>query len=102
MVWGLGPLNARWSQIYVNKQYGEVRLGLTGTPIYNITKDTNVTDLEDTMHSDNRMNQSFFQRAKASPNNAEGLSTIRWSDISRCFESSNAFICSTRHLLLEC
>jgi hypothetical protein len=87
MVWGLGPLNARWSQIYVNKQYGEVRL---------------VTDLEDTMHSDNRMNQSFFLRAKASPNNAEGLSTIRWSDISRCFESSNAFICSTRHLLLEC
>jgi len=35
----LGPLNVRWSQIYINnKQYGEVRLGLTGTPIYNITK----------------------------------------------------------------
>jgi predicted porin len=82
----LGPLNVRWSQIYINnKQYGEVRLGLTGTPIYNITEDTNVTDLEDTMHSDNRMNQSFFLRAKASPKNAEGLSTIRWSDISRCF-----------------
>jgi predicted porin len=93
----LGPLNVRHSFIYLNnKQYGEVRLGLTATPIYNITKDTNVTDLEDTMHSDNRMNQSFFLRAKASPNNAEGLSTIRWSDISRCFESSNAFICSTR------
>jgi predicted porin len=78
----LGPLNVRWSQIYINnKQYGEVRLGLTGTPIYNITKDTNVTDLEDTMHSDNRMNQSFILRAKASPKNAEGLSTIRWSGI---------------------
>ena len=93
----LGPMNVRWSQIYINnKQYGEVRLGLTATPIYNITKDTNVTDLEDTMHSDDRMNQSFFLRAKASPKNAEGLSTFRWSDISRCFESSNAFVCSTR------
>jgi predicted porin len=93
----LGPMNVRHSFIYLNnKQYGEVRLGLTATPIYNITKDTNVTDLEDTMHSDDRMNQSFFLRAKASPKNAEGLSTIRWSDISRCFESSNAFICSTR------
>src|SRR5262245_16087170 len=93
----LGPMNVRHSFIYLNnKQYGEVRLGLTATPIYNITKDTNVTDLEDTMHSDDRMNQSFFLRAKASPKNAEGLSTFRWSDISRCFESSNAFICSTR------
>jgi predicted porin len=93
----LGPMNVRHSFIYLNnKQYGEVRLGLTATPIYNITKDTNVTELEDTMHSDDRMNQSFFLRAKASPKNAEGLSTIRWSDISRCFESSNAFVCSTR------
>jgi hypothetical protein len=25
-------------------------MGLTATPIYNITKDTNVTELEDTMH----------------------------------------------------
>jgi predicted porin len=93
----LGSLNVRWSHIYINnKKWGEVRLGRTGTPIYNITKDTNVTDLEDTMHSDDRMNQSFFLRAKTSPKNAEGLSTFRWSDISRCFESSNAFVCSTR------
>jgi len=93
----LGPLNVRWSHIYINnKKWGEVRLGRTGTPIYNITKDTNVTDLEDTMHSDDRMNQSFFLRAKTSPKNAEGLSTLRWSDISRCCESSNAFVCSTR------
>jgi predicted porin len=92
-----GALNVRHSFVYVNnKKWGEVRLGLTATPIYNITKDTNVTELEDTMHSDNRMNQGFFLRAKASPKNAEGLSTFRWSDISRCFESSNAFICSTR------
>ena len=92
-----GPLNTRHSFIYLNsKTYGEVRLGLTATPIYNITKDTNVTELEDTMHSDDRMNQSFFLRAKNSPHNSEGLSTIRWSDISRCFESANAFVCSTR------
>ena len=63
-----------------------MRFGLTATPIYNITKDTNVTELEDTMHSDDRMNQGFFLRAKNSPQNAEGLSTIRWSDISRCYE----------------
>jgi hypothetical protein len=62
----------------------------------NITQDTNVTKLEDTMHSDNRMNQSLFLRAKNSPHNAEGLSTIRWSDISRCFESANAFVCAPR------
>jgi superfamily II DNA or RNA helicase len=36
-----------------SKKYGEVRLGLTATPIYNITKDTNVTELEDTQHGDN-------------------------------------------------
>ena len=92
-----GPLNVRHSFIYMNnKNWGEVRLGLTATPIYNITKDTNVTELEDTMHSDDRMNQSFLLRAKNSPQNAEGLSTLRWSDISRCYESSNAFVCSTR------
>src|SRR5262249_49332236 len=40
----LGPLNVRHSFIYLNnKKWGEVRLGLTATPIYNITKDTNVT-----------------------------------------------------------
>jgi predicted porin len=93
----LGKLNVRWSQIYVNnKNLGEVRLGLTATPIYNITKDTNVTALEDTMHSDNRMMQGFFLRAKGSPDNAERLSTLKWQDISRCYSSSNAFVCSTR------
>ena len=71
-------------------------MGLTATPIYNITKDTNVTELEDTMHSDNRMMQGFFLRAKNSPANAEGLSTVKWQDISRCYDSSNAFVCSTR------
>ena len=93
----VGAFNTRHSFIYLNNTtYGEMRFGLTATPIYNITKDTNVTELEDTMHSDDRMNQGFFLRAKNSPQNAEGLSTIRWSDISRCYESANAFVCSTR------
>jgi hypothetical protein len=78
-----------------NKKWGQVRWGLTATPIYNITKDTNVTELEDDMHSDNRMNQAFFLRPKGS-NTEAGLSNLRWSDISRCYDSSNAFVCSTR------
>lgn len=94
----LGPLNVRWSQIYVNnKQLGEVRLGLTGTPIYNITKDTNVSDLEDTMHSDNRMMQGFFLRPTGF-DNAEAMpkGTLKWQNISMCYDSTNAFVCSTR------
>jgi len=35
-------------------------MGLTAMPIYNITKDINVTELEDTMHSDNWMMRGFF------------------------------------------
>ena len=35
-------------------------MGLTAMPIYNITKDTNVTELEDTMHSDNWMMRASF------------------------------------------
>src|SRR5262249_12326662 len=35
----LGPLNVRWSQIFIdNKKWGEVRLGLTATPIYNLPR----------------------------------------------------------------
>lgn len=84
-----GLLNVRHSYMYLdNKKWGQVRWGLTATPIY-ITKDTNVTELEDTMHSDNRMNQAFFLRPKGS-NTEAGLSNLRWSDISRCYDSSNA------------
>jgi predicted porin len=49
-----GSLFVRHSFMYLSsKKHGEVRLGLTATPIYNITKDTNVTELEDTEHGDN-------------------------------------------------
>ena len=86
----------RHSYMYLNnKDSVEVRLGLTATPIYNITKDTNVTELEDTMHSDDRMNQGFFLRPKGG-NTEKDLSTLKWQDISRCYGSSNAFVCSTR------
>ena len=91
-----GPLNVRHSFIYLgSKTYGEGRMGLTATPIYNITKDTNVTELEDTMHSDNRMMQGFFLRSKGF-DNAEGLSKLKWQNISSCYDSNNAFVCGTR------
>jgi predicted porin len=91
-----GPLFMRQSYLFMSSRtYGEARLGLTETPIDYVTKDTNVTDLEDTMHGDNRMMQNFFLRP-AGFNTAEGLSTLRWQNISRCYTSSNAFVCSTR------
>ena len=87
-----GPLNVRHSFMYLaSKTYGEGRMGLTATPIYNITKDTNVTELEDTMHSDNRAMQGFFLRSKGY-DNAEGLSKLKWQNISSCYDSSNAFV----------
>ena len=70
-------------------------MGLTATPIYNMTKDTNVTELEDTMHSDNRMMQGFFLRSKGY-DSAEGLSKLKWQNISSCYDSNNAFVCGTR------
>jgi len=92
------PLNVRWSSMYLNhKRFGEVRWGLTATPKYDVTKDTNVfsPNLIDTTSSDNRMNQSFRLRPKGF-DNAEGLSTLTWSNIGRCYSSSEAFNCSTR------
>jgi predicted porin len=92
----LGDLHVRQSNMYLdNKVWGQLRWGLTNTPSYTITQDTNVSDLEDTMNSDDRMNRSFFLRPKGF-NNAEGLSKLKWSDISRCYNSANAFMCSGR------
>jgi predicted porin len=103
----VGPLAVRHSFLYLNnKNLGELRLGLTATPIYNITKDTNVTELEDTMHSDFRMNQGFFLRPKgynkeignalAPAPPPPGNSTLKWQNISSCYSSNNDFVCSTR------
>jgi predicted porin len=101
----LGPLNVRWSQMYINnKNWGEVRWGLTATPKYDTTKDTmeyistepgEGGGLSDTMVADFRMNDSFKLRPKGL-NNAEGLSSLTWSNIARCFSSGDQFNCSTR------
>src|SRR2546425_88950 len=87
-----------------NKTWGEVRLGLTATPKYDITKDTmeyistetgEGGGLSDTMVADFRMNDSFRLRPKGF-DNAEGLSSLSWSNIARCYSSSDQFNCSTR------
>jgi predicted porin len=106
-----GTLKVRWSSMYINsKTWGEVRWGLTATPKYDITKyglesitsdksDSPVTDgLSDTMVSDFRMNDGFRLRPKgpSALNNSNGLSKITWSNIARCFGSSDQFNCSTR------
>ena len=107
-----GSLKMRWSHIYLaNKNYGEVRLGLTATPKYDVTKDTleyistepgEGGGLSDTIVADFRMNDSFFLREKGF-NNAEGIAagqfggkTLTWSNIARCYSSSDQFNCSTR------
>ena len=92
------PLVVRWSSIYVsNVNWGELRWGLTATPKYDITKDTNVftPNLIDTTSSDHRMNQNFRLRPKGFDSLAD-LSTLTWSAISRCYSSAEAFNCSTR------
>jgi predicted porin len=100
-----GALNTRWSQMYLaNKTYGTLNWGLTATPKYDITKwglETISTEsgegggLSDTLVSDFRMNDSFRLRPTGF-NNAEGLSSLRWSDISRCYSAGDQFNCSTR------
>ncbi len=106
-----GPLKVRWSHIYMNsKKWGEVRLGLTATPKYDVTKDTmeyistepgEGGGLSDTIVADFRMNDSFLLRQKGF-NNAEGLAganggrALTWSNIARCYSSGDQFNCSTR------
>jgi predicted porin len=92
------PLNVRWSSLYLNNvHWGELRWGYTATPKYDITKDTNifVPNLLDTTSSDHRMNQNFRLRPEGSKGVAD-LSTLTWSNISRCYSSGEAFNCSTR------
>jgi hypothetical protein len=51
--------------------------------------------LSDSLVSDFRMNDSMRLRPKGF-NNAEGLSSLRWVDISRCYSDGQQFNCSTR------
>ena len=100
-----GPIAMRWSQIYLaNKTYGTANLGLTATPKYDITKfglETISTEsgegggLSDTFVSDFRMNDSMRLRPTGF-NNAEGLSSLTWSNIARCYSAADQYNCSTR------
>jgi predicted porin len=87
----------RHSYFFVNnKNYGEVRMGLTYTPKDDITKDTNVTDLQDTMNSDDHMNRGFFLRPKGFNTEVGSAGQLKWQNISGCYTSGAAFDCSTR------
>jgi hypothetical protein len=95
----------RWSQMYLaSKAYGTLNWGLTATPKYDITKNameyiTTIKGegggLSDTLVSDFRMNPAFRLRPTGF-NNAEGLSSLTWSNIARCYSSSDQYNCSTR------
>ena len=95
----------RWSQMYLaNKHYGTLNWGLTATPKYDITKNAmeyistvkgEGGGLSDTLVSDFRMNPAFRLRPTGF-NNAEGLSSLTWSNIARCYSSSDQYNCSTR------
>ena len=107
-----GPNKVRWSSMYLhNNAWGEVRWGLTATPKYDITKwgldqiSTEVpgnspvsSSLNDTLVADFRMNDGYRLRPEGrnAIGNANGLSTITWSNIARCFGSGDQFNCSTR------
>ena len=87
-----------------NKHYGTLNWGLTATPKYDITKNAmeyistvkgEGGGLSDSLVSDFRMNPSFRLRPTGF-NNAEGLSSLTWSNIARCYSSSDQYNCSTR------
>ena len=102
---GDDPITVRWAQMYLaSKAYGTANWGLTATPKYDITKNAmeyistvkgEGGGLSDTLVSDFRMNPNFRLRPTGF-NNAEGLSTLTWSNIGRCYGASDQFNCSTR------
>src|SRR5262249_19028122 len=84
-----------------NKKLGRVTWGLWSEAKDDITKDNVVIKgLDQTMHADFYMNWSFFLRPKGSQfQNAEGLASVRYLDIGRCYSTANsAFDCSTRRM----
>ena len=95
-----GAVIVRRSAMYLdNKKLGRVTWGLWSEAKDDITKDNVVIKgLDQTMHADFYMNWSFFLRPKGSQfANAEGLSSVRYRDIGRCYSTANsAFDCSTR------
>src|SRR5262245_37155549 len=88
-----GAVIVRRSAMWVdNKELGRVTWGLWSEAKDDITKDNVVIKgLDQTMHADFYMNWSFFLRPKRSQSeNAEGLSSIRYSDIARCYRNVNS------------
>lgn len=100
-----GRVIVRRSAMYVdNKKLGRVTWGHWSEAKDDITKDTFVIKgLDQTMHADFYMNWSFFLRPKGSQfQNAEGLSSVRYRDIGRCYSTaSSAFDCSTRRNIVR-
>jgi hypothetical protein len=87
----------RHNYFYIdNKKLGQVRMGLTSMPKDDITKDTDVTELADTITADNHMNRGFFLRPKGFNTEVGGAGQLKWQAISQCYSSSSAFDCSTR------
>jgi len=87
----------RHSYLYIDeKKIGQLRLGLTMMPKDDVTKDTDVTELADTITSDNHMNRGFFLRPKGFNTEVGGAGQLKWQAISQCYSSSSAFDCSTR------
>jgi hypothetical protein len=102
---GNPDLVVRWAQMYLaSKSYGTLNWGLTATPKYDITKNAmeyistvpgEGGGLSDTLVSDFRMNPNFRLRPTGF-NNAEGLSSLTWSNIARCYSAGDQYNCSTR------
>lgn len=87
----------RQSFMYLdNKKLGQLRWGLTSMPKDDVNKDTDVTELADTMTSDDHMNRGFFLRPKGFDTEVGGPGQLKWQAISQCYSSSSAFDCSTR------
>jgi predicted porin len=87
----------RHSYVYIDeKKIGQLRLGLTMMPKDDVTKDTDVTELADTITSDNHMSRGFFLRPKGFNTEVGGAGQLKWQAISQCYSSSSAFDCSTR------
>ena len=91
-------LFVRQSNMYVESEtLGKFTLGLQEPPKDNSTKDTHVAgNILDSASQDFFMSQGFFLRSRGVAG-SEGLSTIKFIDISRCYSSGSAlFDCSTR------
>jgi hypothetical protein len=102
-------LFVRHSYWYLNnKNYGELRVGLTSSPKDNINKDTMIYgNVIDTVTQDYFNMQGFFLRPKGyntevgsgQPSGIK-VSTLKFVDITRCYSAQALFDCSTRRNMI--